>query len=57
MRVNKKESKTEKKWRETENLAALYLKREDILAGPHDFKGSFDGSDLVLGLGLELGLG
>lgn len=32
------------------------LGREDILAGPRNFKGLFEGQDLVL-LSLELGLG
>jgi len=29
---------------------------EDILASAHDFKGLFEGLNLVLGLGLESGL-
>lgn len=31
--------------------------REDVLAGPHNFKSLFEGKDLVLKLGLKLGLG
>lgn len=28
-----------------------FLGSEDVLAGPHSFKGLFEGSDLILGLG------
>lgn len=33
------------------------LGSEEALADPHNFKGLFKGLDLVLGLGLELGIG
>lgn len=32
-----------------------YILSEHILAGPQIFKGLFEGSNLALGLGLELG--
>ncbi len=35
----------------------LFLGSEDILAGPHYVTRFFEGKDLVLALGLELGLG
>lgn len=34
-----------------------FLGSENILAGPHNFKNLFEGNDLVLNSGLELGLG
>lgn len=36
---------------------AFHLQTEDILAGPHRFKGMFGGLILVLSLRLKLGLG
>lgn len=34
----------------------IFSKCEDILAGPHKLKGLFQGYDLVLRLGLQMGL-
>lgn len=34
-----------------------FLSREDILTAPHNFKGLFEGSYMVLRLRFELGLG